>query len=142
MRRFLCLASLVSIVAVVGCAQKPTVVSGSVSWDGNPVKEGSIHFSPKDGKGQTAGGPITDGKYSVEVLPGSYVVKIYWPKQAAAKAGSDAGPGSAPPGPGSAPPGAGSGERKEEIPDKYNEKSTLTLDVSGATLQKDWPLTK
>jgi hypothetical protein len=52
-------------------------VSGSVTYDGQPVGDGTITFLPADGKGPTVGGPIAGGRYSVSgVLPGAKVVQI------------------------------------------------------------------
>jgi hypothetical protein len=52
-------------------------VSGEVTYEDKAVKDGSITFTPKDGKGQPAGAPIKDGRYSVgSVTPGANVVQI------------------------------------------------------------------
>lgn len=68
-----------------GCADDVGLVSGEVSYEGQPVKKGYITFTPADGKGPMVGAPITDGKYSLDgVFPGSKVVKV--------EASSGAGP--------------------------------------------------
>lgn len=65
----LCLAS--------GCGGGAASVSGEVTYNGEPVANGSITFLPVDGKGSTAGGPIEDGHFAVDnVIPGPKVVKI------------------------------------------------------------------
>jgi hypothetical protein len=60
-------------------------VSGTVTYRGKPVESGSITFTPNDMQtGRSAGGTITDGKYSLTTLtpddgalPGQYKVSIY-----------------------------------------------------------------
>ena len=51
-------------------------VSGSVTYDGQPVQKGTIAFLPSDGNGPTAAAIIAQGKYTVKVAPGSKQVKI------------------------------------------------------------------
>ncbi|NLT16807.1 MAG: hypothetical protein GXY11_04190 [Clostridiales bacterium] len=62
--------------AVAGCGGSPAVVSGTVTYDGQPVGDGSILFQPVDGKGASCGGPITGGRYQVETTPGKKLVEI------------------------------------------------------------------
>ena len=70
--------------ALGGCGSGGGTVSGEVSYDGKPVKNGYISFLSDDGKGAAVGAPITDGKYTAEKVPtGKRVVKI----EAADKAG-------------------------------------------------------
>jgi hypothetical protein len=72
------------LFAAAGCGEGGGTVSGEVTYDGQPVKNGYVSFTPADGKGAAVGGPITDGRYSVEkVPPGKKVVKV----EAADKAG-------------------------------------------------------
>ena len=59
-----------------GCGSSPSVVSGSVSYNGQPVGDGHVVFQPADGKGASCGGPIKNGKYTVETTPGKKVVQI------------------------------------------------------------------
>src|SRR5882724_10607403 len=73
-------AAVLATAAVLlpGCGSSPTAtVSGSVTYDGQPVGEGYVTFTPSDGKGRDAGGPIANGQYSVTGLsPGPKVVKV------------------------------------------------------------------
>ena len=65
------------LLAAAGCGGGDATVSGEVSYEGEPVTAGYITFAPADGKGPTAGGPIKDGKYTVEkVTPGPKVVRV------------------------------------------------------------------
>ena len=69
------LALLLSLTP--GCGNGPASISGEVTYNGEPVGDGSITFLPADGKGATAGGMIEDGRFAVDnVTPGPKVVKI------------------------------------------------------------------
>lgn len=46
-----------------GCGGSRMTVEGTVTFDGQPIPEGSIVFDAADGRGQAAGGKIKDGKY-------------------------------------------------------------------------------
>jgi hypothetical protein len=50
-----------------GCGSNATRIAGKVTFNGTPVEEGSISFEPVDGKGTVLGGPITAGKYEINV---------------------------------------------------------------------------
>ena len=100
----------------IGCSKGPPVgdVRGEVTLDGKPVAEGSIRFSPLDGQSSTAGAIIVDGKFQSLVPVANHRVQI-----SAAQL----------------PPGGMISRDnapvmiKELIPEEYNAKSTLTLDV-------------
>ena len=66
------------VVLTAGCGGgSGGTVSGAVTYDGQPVGDGTITFLPADGKGQPVGGPIANGRYSVaDVPPGPKVVQI------------------------------------------------------------------
>jgi hypothetical protein len=54
-----------------------TSVSGSVTYNGQPVPKGYVAFYPMDGKGPTVGGQISNGKYAVKgVTPGKNRVEV------------------------------------------------------------------
>lgn len=84
MIRSLALAWLVAICSLAGCAQKPTVavVTGTVTYRGNPVSGGIVMFVPPSGP--TATGTIdSQGNYRISTfglgdgaLPGTYPVSI------------------------------------------------------------------
>ena len=78
---WLCLL-LVFVVLSAGCGSGLATVSGTVSYEGKPVEEGAINFTPHDGKTAAAGGMIKDGKYYVtEVPPGKKLVEIIGTKK-------------------------------------------------------------
>jgi hypothetical protein len=62
--------------ALHGCGGS-NAVSGSVTFDGQPVANGSIAFLPEDGLGPVAGDKISAGRYRVEnIMPGRKIVQI------------------------------------------------------------------
>jgi hypothetical protein len=75
------LFSMVVLAYCSGCGgDKRCPVNGEVTFQGQPVPEGSISFEPADGKGPTTGGPILNGQYRLDgdaaPLPGKKVVRI------------------------------------------------------------------
>ncbi len=124
---FLCLSSL-------GCSRHGgrLPVSGSVSYRGVDIAEGSIQFTPEDlSNGKPEGAIIKNGKFAIPaasgLLPGTYVVQI----TAASSGSSGAGKN----------PGAPSGST-ELLPEQFNAKSKLRAEVkAGQKNQFDFPLT-
>jgi hypothetical protein len=108
----------------IGCGNGKVTVQGEVTFDGQPVEQGTIIFEPADGEGPSAGGKVENGKYSLAgeagLLPGVKIVRI----KAFRKTGRqvEAGPPS--------PPGTMVEEIERLIPDCYNGESTLTCEVA------------
>jgi hypothetical protein len=69
------IAVLVALAIFSGCEQR-TTIHGRVTYEGQPVKKGTITFWPTDGQGPSAGGAIVDGMYSAQVGPGKKRVQI------------------------------------------------------------------
>src|SRR5262245_35012255 len=65
-------------VSLCGCLGSSTgTVSGSVTFNGQPVEKGLITFSPTGNKGGTAGGDIVSGTFRVEnLVPAQYQVAV------------------------------------------------------------------
>jgi len=60
-----------------GCGGPPQAkVSGTVTLDGKPVENGTISFYPTANSGQTAGGGIVNGQYTMDASPGEMTVLI------------------------------------------------------------------
>ena len=81
MSRVRMLPAIVALAGVAGllsgCGPSTATVSGEVTYDAKPVEDGYITFTPTDGKGKDAGGPITSGRYRIsELPPGPKVVKV------------------------------------------------------------------
>ncbi len=67
---------LVFSLALVGCSSS-NGVSGTVTYEGDPVASGSITFTPADGVGPVVGATITNGEYEVaDIAPGRKIVQI------------------------------------------------------------------
>lgn len=96
-------------------------------FDGHPVESGSIAFIP-DGGGtgaSPASGEIKDGKYAIDSergpMPGKYRVEIIWKK----KTGKQI--------PNPSDPGTTMDETKQVIPQKYNTKTELTVEIKSGS---------
>lgn len=129
----LCLSLLIGFFA--GCGGDGRLrVSGEVTVDGVPVEYGSIDFKPINGTpGPTAGAKITEGKYEVPSAKGPFegefrveIVAI----RTVNKRSVD----------------MVTGERLAQaaerfLPEKYNKKSELTVELSADKDKYDFPLT-
>ena len=96
-------------------------VEGTVTLDGSPLPKGSISIRPQPGtRGPTAGGTITDGRFSIlpeeSLLPGSYRVEI----RASRKTGKQKKDLTF---------GTMVDEIKQYLPAKYNTQSELKAEV-------------
>jgi hypothetical protein len=111
-------------LVVCGCkgehARSP--VQGTITYKGAPLDHGEIRFSPKDATGGTMEGSLINknGKYTIPaekgLFPGEYQVSI-----------------SAPDLKGSGPAGEAPGRSrysKDLLPEKYNVKSELHIEIS------------
>ena len=117
---------MVALVWLVGCGgggdgMERVDVSGTVTYQGQPVQEGSITFDPQGG-GPVAGAQITGGKYQATgrgaVPVGNYIVRISATVEDRENWVEDAMP---------YPP------TKELLPRKYNHESDLQREIpSGA----------
>ncbi len=58
---------ILALLLSCGCGgpRASGTVTGTVTYDGKPVNDATITFTPVDGVGTTAAGTISDGKYSV-----------------------------------------------------------------------------
>jgi hypothetical protein len=77
-RRLAAVVALAGAAGILsGCGPTTATVSGEITYEGKPVEDGYITFTPADGKGTDAGGPITSGRYRItKVPPGPKVVKV------------------------------------------------------------------
>ncbi|WDI44486.1 hypothetical protein [Bremerella sp. P1] len=71
---------LVSGMTLLGCAasdEHPKYpVSGTITYDGEPIESGSIVFDPVDGIGPSAMGGIENGVIKAEVSAGEKILRI------------------------------------------------------------------
>jgi len=118
-----CAASLLAVIFGVvqpGCNQGPATgtVTGDVTFDGQPVKDGHVLFTPLDGNAQTGGGSIRDGKFTAEKVPvGKMKVELHGNKVVGKRKAYDT------------PESPWEDDVAELLPSKYNFQSDLTLDV-------------
>ena len=87
-------------------------VNGTVTYDGKPIADGDITFYPENKSIGPEGGKIKDGKYASKAPEGKCKVEIR---------GSRVVPGKKGP--------MGEDWVESFIPDKYNDKSTLSAEV-------------
>ncbi len=106
-----------------GCGSGKLALKGEVTFNGQPVPEGSISFEPADGKGSVTGGTISGGRYHLEgeagTTPGEKIVRIMAVRKTGRKI----------------PIGEGTGLVEEilpYIPSNYNSESTLRVQVTSA----------
>jgi hypothetical protein len=115
------LTILLGALASAGCGSAPTGpklerVTGKVTFKGEPVKEGDITIVPV-GEGTSGGGKIVDGHFSLEVSAGKKIVKIEALRDVPGKFREDN-------------PGEKVQVREQFIPEQFNAKSKLELDVT------------
>ena len=126
-------SALVLVALLPSCDSGPQTaeVTGTVKVAGQiPPAGSSITFIPTDGKSQTAGAALQDGRYSVRVPVGMTKVEIRVPRPVAR------------PGPNVQGPGAEGGLIEESLPAKYNDQTELTFEVKPGKNEKDWDLPK
>jgi hypothetical protein len=105
----------VACLILAGCNTEPKTypVSGTVTFNGQPLKEGDISFHPADPAVSADAGKIVDGEFHFQAKPGSKRVEVRV---------SQVVPGRTTP--------MGGPLRLEIIPTQYNDESRLTAEVS------------
>jgi hypothetical protein len=114
-RAWLAAASLM-LAGLGGCGPSGPAkykVTGNVTWNGSPLPEGQIVFTPEDPKVSADAGKIVNGAFDVLVKPGSKRVEIY-----ASREGTKVDPA------------MGAAPREAYIPERYNAKTILKADVT------------
>jgi hypothetical protein len=113
-----CITLAAALTLAAGCGDPSSgIVTGTVTFDGTPVKSGMIQFVPTDGKSPTAGGIITDGQFTVTVPVGTKTVVLSGVKVVGKKKVYDT------------PDSPVMDVTTELLPARYNTKSELTLEV-------------
>jgi hypothetical protein len=82
LRRLLIFLALIILSGSAGCGGSSAkgTVNGTVTLDGQPLKEGTVRFVPVDGKTPTADGIVRDGKFTAAVPVGEMRVEFSAPK--------------------------------------------------------------
>ena len=131
------LLKLLGTVLLVGCADTSgrLAISGNVSYDGQPLPNGTIGFAPQDAStGKAAGAEIIDGRYEIShddgPLAGTYQVRVYAERPTGRKLQAD----------------EGSSETIDQmvqyIPPLYNDRTTLTAELTADREDLDFTLEK
>jgi hypothetical protein len=118
--------AILIVLTCVGCNRGAKLdlqaVSGKVSLQSRPLVNGTIMFAPAANDGLAGGSAIADGKYSIPkqkgLPPGKYKVQISSADQrGVAPVAANHAPGN------ESPP------LQELVPEKYNSKSELSVEV-------------
>jgi len=128
------LCTWIVVILALGCTRGPAVgtVNGEVTYDGQPVEDGHVTFTPVDGKGQTGGAVIVNGKFTAPDVPATKMkVELHGNKKTGRKIKAY-----------DTPESPVSDEIVELLPPKYNFNSDLTLDVKQGTQQVKYELKK
>lgn len=116
--------ALAGCVALAGCQGSDgpprSITSGSVAFDGEPVLKGMIRFIPE--KGPPVQAEVIDGKYLADYKGGVPVGKSRVEIDGYKETGKTV----------QISPDRSEPEMKQVIPDKFNEKSTLSVEISTA----------
>jgi hypothetical protein len=104
------------------------LVTGEVTLDQKPLKEGVIRFVPVDGKSPTADALIANGRFTATVPTGEMRVEISAPKVVGKRKMYDT------------PESPLVDEVAELLPPRYNVQSQLTLSVQPGTQEKRFDL--
>ncbi|WP_425613643.1 hypothetical protein NA78x_003478 [Anatilimnocola sp. NA78] len=111
-----------TLLLVCGCGSDTggrLPVAGTVTFQGQPLKTGSIEFSSAGG--ERGGASIVDGAYSIPpmsgLLPGTYTVRV---SSITSSAEAPAMPGES---------AAIEKANKDQIPAEFNTKSKLTYEA-------------
>lgn len=127
-RTRLCIAIL-GLAVLSGCGSGDGNITGEVTLNGEPLKEGTIRFVPVDGNTPTADAPIVDGKFQANVPVGDKRIEITAPKVVGQIKMIDA------------PDAKAVDNVQELLPERYNVKSELTLKVESGKQHKQFTLT-
>ena len=130
-RRLVLAALVLCLAGGCGAGDRLTKVSGKVTFNGEPVKEGRILFRNTGGDQKAYSGAITDGSYQLECEAGKMRVEVIASRVIPGKfkKGENGEPDPIP-------------VAEMYIPAKYNSNSTLTAEVSGAAQEIPFDLTK
>ena len=130
MQRSPILLSLLLLVGLAGCSDSSSQgeVNGTVTLDGQPLKDGDVRFVPVDGKSPTTSAKITDGKFTatvpiglkrVEFSAGKVIGKIKMYDTPESRVVDDI---------------------REQIPARYNTKSELKITVKKGSQDETFAL--
>jgi hypothetical protein len=124
---FSCLASCLAVAGCTGDAKHGTV-TGTVTFDNQPLPKGTISFIPTSGETASADAQIVDGKFSQVVPVGEKRVTISSPKVIGQRKAYDT------------PDSPMVDQTEELLPPQYNRDSKLTLTVKPGKQTSDYEM--
>lgn len=112
---------VVALCCLAGCSSSPreVLVSGTVTYQNQPIESGEIIFADAAGSAPSAYARVTGGKYEIRTLPGAKQVRITATKETGKILEGAMG--------------AKVPERIDLLPAQYNSSTTLTCTVSPGT---------
>ncbi len=121
-------AFLLTAATLTGCGSSDGLVpvTGTVSFEGEPISEGRIQFRMQNAERRVYAGQIVDGRYEVRAEPGEAMVEI----RASRLTGEmdESNPDDPQP------------KGEMYIPSKYNSRTELTADIEGPADTEDFTL--
>src|SRR5260221_9555454 len=104
---------MVVLAALAGCHREPPTyrVTGSVTWNGEPIPDGVINFIAEDMSIAPDSGKIVNGRYDARVKAGRKKIEVYAHREKKLNTVMN------------------QGAREGYIPAKYNALSTLIREV-------------
>ena len=131
MQHHLVLIFSILLIGCSGCSDGLKSVSGKIDYDGKPVETGRISFITEGGAGTTYTGNCKNGRYSIRVPEGEFLVRITSVKFEKLENPVDTGVGTK------------ITERTIHlVPDTYGMRSRLKITVDAATKTHDFLLEK
>jgi hypothetical protein len=102
------------LLTILGCGagDGKVPVSGVVTFDGSPMPDGYVTFTPEGG-GTPEAAPIAAGKFELAVKPGSHLVEVEASRFVGEKN-----------------PIMGLQPREQYVPARYNSETTLRSEVT------------
>ena len=120
------LAALCAAAALSGCGAPTATVEGTVTVDGRPMPSGVVSYAPADGQGPPVTATVENGKYHLRTVPGKASVRISEPVVTGQRPQYNG-------------PNAPMMDITEErLPERYNAKTELSVDLKGGDNTKDW----
>lgn len=71
-----CVAATIAALSIAGCSDGKSTVSGTVTFDGQPVQSGAITFVGSGENLVREGAVIHDGTFQADLPPGDYRVEL------------------------------------------------------------------
>ncbi len=127
----LLLASILAVLPIAsGCGSSDGLVGlgGTVTFDGTPISEGRIQFRSTTGDLKAYSARIENGKYEIRVEPGEAAVQIYASRPVPGKFEE-------------VNPGEKDQVGEMYIPERYNSRTELSVNVEGPKEDQDFALT-